>query len=115
MNQPLGGWACFSLSLYFPVSFMIMGGDQFLPFTWKRRPIQFTWVIVVKNLNLAERNSMVDPNTVFPFCKVIKRFFIRSLQDGIKGKLSHLPQGLSSKAGPPNPWGGGRVVFLNNG
>lgn len=25
-----------------------------------------------QNLNLAEYNSMVDPNTVFPFCKVAK-------------------------------------------
>ena len=106
MNQPLGGWACFSLSLYFPVSFMIMGGDQFLPFTWERRPIQFTWVIVVKNLNLAERNSMVDPNTVFPFCKVIKGSFIRSLQDGRKGKLSHFPKVCPLKQGPQTHGGG---------
>lgn len=62
---------------------------------------------------LGQRNSMVDPNTVFPFCKVIKRFFIRkSLQDGIKGKLSHLPQGLSSSRAPKPV---GAVVFLNNG
>lgn len=112
MNQPLGGWACFSLSLYFPVSFMIMGGDQFLPFTWKRRPIQFTWVIVVKNLNLAERNSIVDPNTVFPFCKVVKGVVFTRWH---KRQIKPSPQGLSSKAGPPNPWGGGRVMFLNNG
>lgn len=108
MNQPLGDGPV-SLSL-FPRLFMIMGGDQFLPFTWKRRPIQFTWVIVVKNLNLAERNSMVDPNTVFPFCKVIKRFFIRSLQDGMCYQF-HLPK-VCPLAGAPQTRGvGGGCVF----
>lgn len=46
--------------------------DPTLPPEREKEPVQFTGVIVLKWPNLAEHNSMIDPNTVFLFCHMAK-------------------------------------------
>lgn len=104
----MGLFLSLSLSLsLFPSVIYSHGIPLIPPFQMGKRPIQFTRVIVLKNLNLAEYSSMVDPNTVFPFCKVAKTISREHVyqifhRDGRRGKLSHFPK-CPLKREPLNP------------